>query len=678
LKSDDFDLPNEFSRFEKFIKSDFEQFYPVFQKYQEMQYSSFQSLVYASDDLANTLSIPEFSRINYTQIAMIGYFLLSQFKKVLTFPIPEDNFEAMYFRMKSAKFTGDREVVSALVANTIALMVELKKTDSSMHKAFSAILSMEIASMNSDVQTVQQYSRVFRSNLFDTVLIEKYPLLTLQVVSDLAYREFRTGDEAYSGWLEIYKELAEALNMDTKRLDCYTMLGGLYRFKGYLEEASEYYGKAIVFAEKIGNKEFIASLIANMADLEHTRGNLEKALSLCQEALKDPEISQSKPTIYVNIAEVLIKQEKYGEALEYLDKAQNLTNRNSPIVNLLYGYSLTKIPGKGNLQEGIKYLEKGGNLSEKTKNQRWLTTYYYYMGRIYLDTYDLSSSIESFKKCYDLAIISEFQYVVLSQLYLAEAYLHRYKISKSDADLTNSERYLANVISICQEQDLPILAEVLYISGQLLVALNEFVDAEYIFEQARDLAEKNANFPLIEKCAKSVLMIQSNEIERPIAIIHEITDVINDLAKHSYLKKTKRMPQVYFLNIFTDEGSYIYSYYFNRQFPINDVLISGLISAIRTMSSEVFGSGLRGIDFEGKKLLVESFGRFCGILACDRDSFNARTKLYNFVQRFNQKFEDNYKNIKEGKTLEHFQKEADFLVDIIFEKSERAIITPPK
>ncbi|MHA1219869.1 MAG: hypothetical protein ACTSO5_14490, partial [Candidatus Heimdallarchaeaceae archaeon] len=105
MKSDEFDLPNEFSRFEKFIKSDFEKFFPVFQKYQEMQYSSFQSLVYASDDLANTLSIPEFSRINYTQITMIGYFLLSQFKKVLTFPIPEDNFEAMYFRMKSAKFT---------------------------------------------------------------------------------------------------------------------------------------------------------------------------------------------------------------------------------------------------------------------------------------------------------------------------------------------------------------------------------------------------------------------------------------------------------------------------------------------------------------------------------------------------------------------------------------------
>ena len=678
MKSDEFDLPNEFSRFEKFIKSDFEQFYPVFQKYQDMEYSFFQSIVYASDDLANTPKIPEFTRINYTQIAMIGYFLLSQFKKVLTFPIPEDNFEAMYFRMKSAKFAGEREVVSALLANTIALMVELKKSDPSMHKAFSVILSMEIASMNSDVTSVQQYSKVFRTNLFDTVLIEKYPLLTLQIVSDLAYREFRTGDDTYSGWLEIYKELAEALNMDTKRLDCYTMLGGLYRFKGYLEEASEYYSKAIVIAEKIGNKEFIASLIANMADLEHTRGNLEKALSLCQEALKDPEISQSKPTIYVNIAEVLIKKEEFTQALEYLDKAQKLTNRNSPIVNLLYGYALTKIPGKGNLQEGIKYLEKGGSLSEKSKNQRWLTTYYYYMGRTYLDTYDLSSSIESFEKCYEMAIISEFQYVVLSQLYLAEAYLHRYKISQSEGDLTNSERYLANVISICQEQDLPILAEVLYISGQLLVALNEFVDAEYVFDQAMDLAEKNVNVPLAKKCENSILMIQSNEIEKPMAIIHEITDVINDLAKHSYIKKTKRMPQVYFLNIFTDEGSYIYSYYFNRQFPINDVLISGLISAIRTMSSEVFGSGLRGIDFEGKKLLVESFGRFCGILACDRDSFNARTKLYNYVQRFNQKFEDVYQNITAGQTLDHLQKEADLLVEIIFEKSERVFVAPPE
>ncbi len=676
MRPDEFDLPNEFSRYEKFIQEDFENFHPVFLKYQDMGFSFFQSIVYASDDLANTISVPEISKINYTQLTMIGYFLLSQYKKVLTFPIPEDNFEAMFFRFKSAQYVGEKDIVSALLANTIALLVELKKNEPQLHKNFSIILSIEIASMNSDVLSIQKYSKEFKSMILNTVLIKEYPLLALQVVSDLAYREFRTGDEAYSGWLEIYKELAEALNMDTKRLDCYTMLGGLYRFKGYLEEASEYYSKAIVMAENIGNKEFIASLIANMADLEQTRGNLEKAFLLCHEALKDPEISKSKPSIYINLSEVLIKQEKYTEALNYLEKALQLTSQKSPIVNLLYGFALTKIPGKNNFNEGIKYLQKGRFLSEQSKNQRWLTTCHYYQGRVYLDTYDLSAAIESFEKCYKLAILSEFQYIVLSQLYLAEAYLHRYKISQSETDLSESERYLANVISICQEQELPILAEVLYISGQLLVALNELVDAEFVFMQAKELAEENNNHQLVNRCSSSVEKIQTNQIEKPMVIINEITDIINDLAKNSYIKKTKKMPQIYFLNIFTHEGKYVYSYYFNRLFTINDVLISGLISAIRTMSSEVFGSGLRGIDFEGKRLLVESFGKFCGILACDRDSFNARTKLYNFVQRFNQKFENSYENINEAEILAKIQKEADFMIDIIFEKPEKSIIPP--
>ncbi len=676
MRSDEFDLPNEFSLYQKFIHEDFANFYPVFSKYQEMSNSFFQSIVYASDDLANSNGINEYARMNYTLISLTGYFLLSQYDKVLTFPVPEDNLEAMFFRFKSAKYLGQKEAISTLLANTISLMVDLKKQSPQLHKDFSVIMSIEIASMNSDVQSVQSYSKEFKSMLLNTILIKEYPLLTLQVVSDLAYREFRTGDASYTGWLEIYKELAEALNMDTKRLDCYTMLGGIYRFKGYLEEASEYYSKAIVIAENIGNKELIASLISNMADLEHTRGNLEKALFLCTEALQDPDISKSKPSIYITLSEVLIKLERYEEAIENLDKALQNTDQKSPIINLLYGFALTKIPGKNNFNDGIKFIQKGGALSEQSKNQRWLTSYFYYQGRVYLDTYDLSSAISFFEKCYELAILSEFQYVVLSQLYLAEAYLHRYKISQSEDDLSKSERYLANVISICQEQDLPILAEVLYISGQLLVALNELVDAEYLFLRAQELAGEHKNYQLIHKCEKSVEHIQTNDIKKPMDIINEITDVINDLAKNSYIKKTKRLPQLYFLNIFTLDGNYVYSYYFNRIFTINDVLISGLVSAIRTMSSEVFGSGLRGIDFEGKRLIVESFGKYCGILACDRDSFNARTKLYNFVQRFNQKFEDSLRSINDSLTKAIIQKEADLMIDIIFEKPEKTIVPP--
>jgi hypothetical protein len=266
-------------------------------------------------------------------------------------------------------------------------------------------------------------------------------------------------------------------------------------------------------------------------------------------------------------------------------------------------------------------------------------------------------------------MISEFQYSLLSQLYLAETYLHRYKISQLDSDLNNSEKYLANVIIICQEQELPILADVLYISGQILIALNELVDAEFLFQQARDLAEQRNNDFLALKCENSINMIKNNSVEKPMVIISEITDVINNLSTISYLKKTECIPKTYFISVFTNEGKSIYTRRFDEEIPLDDVIVSGLVSAIRTMSSEFFDSGLRGIDFEGKKLLVESYGEFCVIIACDRDSFNARTKLIDFVKRFNQKYENIKDTLSEKEVFDTMQKEADQMTEYIFEKS---------
>ncbi|MHA1667025.1 MAG: tetratricopeptide repeat protein, partial [Candidatus Heimdallarchaeaceae archaeon] len=520
----------------------------------------------------------------------------------------------------------------------------------------------------SDIKSIQKYSLEFRKMLFNQVLIEEFPLLTIQVVSDLAYREFRTGNPSFSGWLEIYKELAEALNMDSKRLDCYTMLGGVYRYRGFIDEAYEYYNKALVIASKIGNKEFTASLLSNMADLEHTKGNLEKAEELCLTALSDPEISESKPSLYVNLAEVLIKKENYEEALKYLKKANEITNNQSAIVSLFCGYALTKTPGKDNFHEGIKFLEKGGLISEKTKNQRFLTIYYYLMGRVYLDSYDLSSAINSFEKCYSLAIMTEFQYVLLSQLYLAESYLHRYKISQLETDLSNSERYLANVITICQEQDLPILAEILFISAQILITLSEFVDASTVLNQAKELAEIHENYNLQKECEECLRRIQTGETKTFAKSITDITAVIESLSKKAYLKKTEHLPKTYFLSIFTNDGVRIYSYSFDEDLKINETLVSGLISAISNMSSEFFDSGLRGIDFEGKKILVESFGKFIGILVCDRDSFNARTKLYDYVRRFSKKYEDYEVSFSGDELLLHIQEEAEQMTTVIFSR----------
>jgi len=666
VNKSDFDLPSEFASYNRFIEKDFEQFFPIFKRYENEGYTFFQSIVYSSDDLASSTSIPQKDRDVYAQIAMIGYFLLSEYSKAMIYPMPKDDFTAMFFKLKAAKMVGDKKIIHAIIANLLAVITDMKKTNLKESEVCNIILALEIGSINSDMIEIQNLSKKFKEKLFENVLIESYPLVTIQVVSDLAYREFRTGDEAFSEWLEIYKELAEAFHMETKRLDCYTMLGGLYRFKGYLDEAMDYFSKAMYMAERVGNKEFIADLISNMADLEHTKGNLEKAFFLCNEALKDPEISESKPSIYINLAEILIKQEKYEEVHEYLQKAEKLSSQLAPIINILSGYTLVKLSGKKNLHNGIKLLQKGGVLAKKIKNRRWIATYYYFMGRVYLETYDLSSAIDSFEKCNSIAITAEFQYVVLSQLYLAETYLQRYKISQLETDLTKSKHYLANIITICQEQDLPILADVFYLQGQLLSVLEEYTDAHLMFYNAKQLADENNYQWLSSKCDANIMLLQSRKFEKPTMIIHDMTRVINDLTKYSFTKRTERLPELSMLIVFTNEGTNIFSYYFDEETAVDEVLTSGLVAAIRTMSSEVFGSGLRGIDFEGKRLLVESYGKFCGILGCSNDSFNARTKLYDFLKRFEVKFGKTVDELKYSGKFPEVKTAANHLVKIVF------------
>ena len=185
MKAEDFDLPHEFARYEKYIQEDFERFFSVFSKYKEQGNTFFQSIVYTCDDLANHEGTPEENKDAYSEIALLGYFLLSQFKRVLAFPIKTQNFEINYFRFKSAIFTGERGTISAILANIMTALVDLKKKDASTHSVFFTIMSIEIASMNSDIESVRRYSTKIRDLLFDTILIQDYPLITLQIVSEL-------------------------------------------------------------------------------------------------------------------------------------------------------------------------------------------------------------------------------------------------------------------------------------------------------------------------------------------------------------------------------------------------------------------------------------------------------------------------------------------------------------
>ncbi len=662
----DFDLPAEFTIYEPFIKENKDTFNPLLTKYLQDGNTLFKAIVFASEELADQLPVPsiDFQEI-YSEIALIGYFLLSQYERVLKFKISSRNFRPLYFLFKAAVYLNNaqsKEFFSTLIQS----VAEMKKSDNESYNLCNNIISLELASMNSDLKGIKKHARNFKHSLFQHSLLKGYSLVTIQVVSDLAYRELRTGDPDFIGWLEMYKELAEAFNMDTKRLDCYSMIAGLYQYKGYFQDAREYYDKAMDIAKKIGTKRYQTTLSTEIAELESASGNLGKSLELSKEALRSTSLDSSKSSIFINIADILIKQEKYSEAIEYLRKAEIITKPVSPIVKLLQGYALTKVPGKDNFNKGVELLEKGRALSEKSNNFRHLTVYYYLRGVSQLENYDLSSSIYSFEKCYSLSINTAFQYAMLSQLYLAEAYLHRFKISQLENDLNETKNYMANVITICHEQDLNILPNVLFIQGLILMILDEYADAENFLEQAEKIAVEKLGIDITSKIGDYLIIIGNPALIKTTKIINEITEMIRKLAKYSYVKRTEKIPDLKFLIVFTSKAEVSYSIVFDEDSLITDVLINGLITVMKTMSTSSFGQGLRGIDYEGNKLLIENYENHSAILACEKDSFNARAKLVDFLKRYHSNFDEILRKKPVELAKEQIKQQADELSEAVF------------
>ncbi len=671
LTRDYFDLPTEFEKFSSIINENLSLFLPTFKKYLNAGKTSFQAIVYSADDLSNALPKNTELQETFSELAIIGYYLLSHFAKALNFSVSSDNFSGLYFLYKAAWFVNDKRKAQAFMSSLFETLVEMKQTDPLAFSACNYIVSIEYAIMNSDYRGIRKYAQNFRDVLFHEKLVQDFALISVQIASNLAYREYRLGDPDYVGWLEIYKELAEAFNMDTMRMDSYSLLGEYYRTKGYLDDATEFYEKAIQIANVIGNKEMKVNIISQIANLEHTRGNLTKALKICEQALADPEIATINPSLNISISEILIKEERFVEALNYLNKLDEFTQHKfSPEVNILFGYALTKLPGKENLHKGIKYLEKGRILSEQSRNQRLLAKFYYYRGITHLDNYDLSSAIDNFERCFRLALITEFQYVVLSQLYLAESYLLRHKISQQESDLSSSKHFLANVITICNEQKLPILPEVLSIQGLLLIVLNEFVDSAQFLKQAKALKEKQKgeSSSFTQKIEEYLNLLECPDIIKAQAIISDITKAINDLAKISYVKNVDDLPNLLFLVIFTDDGKSVYSYVFDENIKFNDELISDVITTMSSSTHDESIANLKAIDFESNRILIENYGRLVVILGCETDSFNARSKLLEFVKRFHTKFQEQLQSSLFLDIVTTIKQESDLLVESIFKK----------
>ena len=111
-------------------------------------------------------------------------------------------------------------------------------------------------------------------------------------------------------------------------------MGIVYKTKGELDEALEYYGKALELNEELGSKKGIASQFGNMGNVYQIKGELDEALEYYEKALLifrnlGNRIQEAK--VLMIIGDVFIKRRDKERAIDYYLHAQELAVDSPPL-----------------------------------------------------------------------------------------------------------------------------------------------------------------------------------------------------------------------------------------------------------------------------------------------------------------------------------------------------------
>lgn len=164
----------------------------------------------------------------------------------------------------------------------------------------------------------------------------------------------------------------------------YSNLGHIAKHKGDLQQALNYYSRALGLDRELGNRSGESAALSNIAGIFHSRGDLDKALDYFQQSLNIEPAEASKGAKYNNIALVYSDREEYLKAVEYLDKAIAIHRRYGN-----YHGAARTILNKGSVQIDARKLDDAeASLNEglaairKVGDQHWEAVAFGYLGQL--------------------------------------------------------------------------------------------------------------------------------------------------------------------------------------------------------------------------------------------------------------------------------------------------------
>ncbi|MHA1557173.1 MAG: hypothetical protein ACTSPM_09600, partial [Candidatus Heimdallarchaeota archaeon] len=233
-----------------------------------------------------------------------------------------------------------------------------------------------------------------------------------------------------------------------------------------------------------------------------------------------------------------------------------------------------------------------------------------------------------------------FEIIINTKLQLAEIDLIKHRITGQELLLSFALEKIEDTKQLCFEQEYKlVLIDVYILQGLLLSLAKKRKQGVKILELAIELAKEINLSEKEEEAKKQLKEIKGEDKHLLVKIFTRMTKSIRSTFTLESISKPKVIDtQLKALYIISKQiGLPIYEKYFDEALKINANLLSGLLTAIRTMGETLLESkegGLKLIDHGDVAIMLETIEEMVFALVLTQESYLIREKLRNFAEDY--------------------------------------------
>ena len=461
--------------------------------------------------------------------------------------------------------------------------------------------------------------------------ITKYSFILDALMTDLVNFAYTIADDTLKDlWLDSAVQRAEAF--ENKGMLCILcdLLVSLSLKEYDIRKANQHLEKGLNLASQISSERLSSILLLNSAIIEKMKGDLKSALDIYKDLLKNSRVfTPIQMEILEKMGDIYLLNEEMEKTIEFYNQAHEINEKYhypSPMIEIVYGY-INLLEGK---DEG-ESLENGLQLAKERFDFNAMSYYYFYKGMYHQKKVDLATSVKFFERSLEFF---ENQVILEGILYtyaaLADSYFEMYRITENNDFAQKFLYFVDNLIDVTAEIEHSIYIDAILTKAGYYRFRNMENEAEATIKQGIEYAQQHKYIDRIEE----LQMI----LEQKKSLVQELRGsrkLFSKIRKFSF-GTHKKIPIILYLLLVIDEGGLpLYSYNFSKKQDMDDLLVSGLISAIINFSQEVLGSGietLRSIIHEGRSVIIERQENIMAVLVSDNETFESRLQVRKFLK----------------------------------------------